>query len=43
MRALSNFFAELAEAPSKPSITRALSRSVCSRPMNQVPVLDKPL
>ena len=32
-----------ADAPSSPSMTRALSRSVCRRPMNHVPVLDKPL
>ena len=34
--------AALAAAPSKPSSTRVLSRSVCSRPINHVPVLDKP-
>ena len=33
----------VASAPSRPSITRALSRSVCSRPMNQVPALPSPL
>ena len=36
-------FPALLEAPSNPSRTRALSRSVCSRPMNHVPVLDRPL
>ena len=30
-------------APSSPSSTRALSRSVCSRPRNQVPVFASPL
>ena len=32
-----------AAALSRPSITRALSRSVCSRPMNHVPAFDSPL
>src|SRR4051812_9660885 len=32
-----------ADAPSNPSITRALSRAVCNRPRNQVPAFDKPL
>ena len=38
-----NFFPLLAAAPSSPSSTRALSRSVCNRPMNQVPVFARPL
>ena len=38
-----SFFPALEEAPSNPSSTRALSRSVCSRPINQVPVLASPL
>src|SRR4051794_41532665 len=29
-----------ADAPSNPSITRALSRAVCNRPRNQVPAFD---
>ena len=32
-----------ADAPSSPSSTRALSRSVCRRPRNQVPVFESPL
>src|SRR6478672_1921759 len=32
-----------ADAPSRPSITRALSRAVCNRPRNQVPAFDSPL
>jgi hypothetical protein len=43
MRARSKLAPASADAPSSPSITRALSRSVWSRPRNQVPALDKPL
>ena len=34
---------DAAEAPSSPSSTRFLSRSVCKRPRNHVPQFDKPL
>jgi len=32
-----------AAAPSSPSSTRALSRSVCRRPMSHVPAFESPL
>ena len=43
IRSASARFSDPAAAPSRPSSTRALSRSVCSRPRNQVPMFDESL